>query len=101
MVETVTPGTSSGYGPAAVLVELHDRNPSLAAVTVLMSALFAGFLVGTATDPRTLAGEPVWLKPAKFAASIALFTGSLAWLTPHLAAPDGVVRTASRGIAAG
>jgi hypothetical protein len=101
MVETVTPGTSSGYSPAAVLVELNDRNPPLAAVTVLTSALFAGFLVGIATDPRTLAGEPVWLKPAKFAGSIALFTGSLAWLTPHLGAPDGVLRTASRGIAAG
>lgn len=89
------------FAPAAVLAGLRHRNPPLAAVTTLMAVLFTGFLLGLAVDPRTLAGEPVWLKPAKFAGSIALFTGSLAWLTPHLPAPDRVIRIASRGIAAG
>lgn len=101
MVETFTPEHASGSGPAALRSELRARNMPLASVTLLMAVLFAGFLVGLAVDPRTVGGEPVWLKPAKFAASIALFTGTLAWLTPHLPAPERVLRLASRGVAAG
>lgn len=101
MVETFTPGHSSGSGPVAVLSELRDRNRPLGTVALLVAVLFVGFLAGLGVDPRTLGGEPVWLKPAKFAASIALFTGSLAWLTPSLPAPERVVRLASKGVAAG
>lgn len=42
------------------------------------------FTIGLLIDPRTVGGEPAWLKPAKFAASIALLTGTLAWLAPSL-----------------
>jgi hypothetical protein len=90
--------TRTARGLAAAL---SQRNRLLAGVATLQSLLLAAFLVGLAVDPRTVGGDPVWLKPAKFAASIALFTGTLAWLTPHLPAPDRVVRTASRGVAAG
>lgn len=87
--------------PGGIASELARRNRPLTAVAVLQSLLLAAFLVGLAVDPRTVGGDPVWLKPAKFAASIALFTATLGWVTPHLPAPDRVVGLASRGVAAG
>jgi hypothetical protein len=46
----------------------------------LMLAALTASLAGLALDPRLVAGAPAWLKPAKFAASIALYTSTLAWI---------------------
>jgi hypothetical protein len=43
-----------------------------------MIVALVGALVGLAVDPRIVGGAPVWLKPAKFAASIAIYTFTLA-----------------------
>jgi hypothetical protein len=56
----------------------------LTATAISMLALLALSLVGLALDPRTITGAPAWLKPAKFAASIALFTLTLAWIFTYL-----------------
>jgi hypothetical protein len=45
-----------------------------------MLALLAGAVIGLAVDPRIITGAPAWLKPAKFAASIAIYAGTLAWI---------------------
>lgn len=37
-------------------------------------------LVGLALDDRVLTGAPIWLKPTKFAISIAVYSVTLAWL---------------------
>jgi hypothetical protein len=87
--------------PDALATELWHRNRALAAMAFLQTGLFAAFVVGIAADPRTLAGEPLWLKPAKFAGGIALFSGALAWLTPHFPAPAATIRRVSLGVAAG
>ena len=42
------------------------------------------FAVGLLIDPRLVGGAPVWLKPAKFAASIAIYTLTLAWIFQYL-----------------
>jgi hypothetical protein len=58
----------------------------LAGTAVLMLPFLALSLAGLALDPRTITGAPAWLKPAKFAVSIALFTVTLAWIFTHLPA---------------
>ncbi|WP_205596754.1 hypothetical protein [Halostella salina] len=88
-------------GPRALVAELRGRNFPLFAVAALNAVLFVGFVAGIAADPRTVGGEPVWLKPAKFAGSIALFTATLGWLSRHLPVKDATLRRASIGIAAG
>ena len=85
--------------PDEFLAELRRRNPLLFGVAAVQAALFGAFLAGLATDPQTVGGEPRWLKPAKFAGSIALFTGTLGWLSPRFSAPDRTVRRASIGVA--
>ncbi len=70
--------------PGAVARELWRRDGVLFAVATVHTALFGAFLAGVVLDPRTLGGEPVWLKPAKFAGSIALVSATLGWLGVHL-----------------
>lgn len=83
----------------SVAPTLRQRNPMLFRVATVHAVLFAVFLVGIPLDPRTVGGEPVWLKPAKFAGSIALFTGTLGWLSAHLPAPERTIRRVSLGLA--
>jgi hypothetical protein len=52
----------------------------LTATGLLMIAALGGAVIGLAVDPRTITGAAAWLKPAKFAASIALYTFTLAWI---------------------
>lgn len=52
----------------------------LTATGLLMILALAAALIGLAIDPRTIAGAPAWLKPAKFAASITIYTLTLAWI---------------------
>lgn len=87
--------------PFALLRELHRRNPLLAWIAALQVALFVAFLAGVALDPRTVGGEPIWLKPAKFAGSLALLAATLAWLTAHIPLADRTLRRVSYGVAAG
>jgi len=46
----------------------------------LMLVVLAGAIVGLAVDSTVITGAPAWLKPAKFAASITIYTVTLAWI---------------------
>jgi hypothetical protein len=52
----------------------------LTATGLLMLVVLSGAVIGLAVDPRIITGAPAWLKPAKFAASIAIYTFTLAWI---------------------
>src|SRR5271170_5329551 len=62
------------------LRRLWNQSAPLTATTALMLAAFAGSLLGILFDPRVITGMPAWLKPAKFAISIAIYSATLAWL---------------------
>ncbi len=53
---------------------LWKTDARLTAVGLLMIGLARRHGVGLVVDPRIIGGAPAWLKPAKFAASIAIFT---------------------------
>ena len=63
-----------------VLQRLWETSPELIVTAALMLIVLAGAIIGLAVDPRVITGAPAWLKPAKFAASIAIYTVTLAWL---------------------
>jgi hypothetical protein len=66
--------------------EVYRRDPVLALAGWLQVALLAGMLLAAAIDERQVLGLNVWIKPIKFAASIAIYLWTLAWLLEYL--PD-------------
>ncbi|WP_460504089.1 hypothetical protein, partial [Hymenobacter agri] len=80
---------------------LHRVNPVLSWAGWLNVAL-AGLALGLLfVDHRLVTGAPAWLKPLKFALSIAAFVFSLGWLLADLpAAAQRSVQLISWGVAA-
>jgi hypothetical protein len=66
------------------LETLWNSDRRLAALGLAMIALLAATGVALLVDPRQITGAPAWLKPAKFAASIAIYTVTLAWVFSYL-----------------
>jgi len=63
-----------------MLKRFWETSAPLTATGVLMTAVLAATVVGLVTDARLITGVPAWLKPAKFAVSIAIYTFTLAWV---------------------
>ena len=59
---------------------LWKGSAPLTAAGLLLIAALAAALTGLAIDPRIVTGAPVWLKPAKFAVSNAIYLFTLAWI---------------------
>ena len=66
------------------LKTLWDSDRRLTSVGILMVALLAPTGVALLLDPRQIMGALAWMKPAKFAASIAIYTLTLAWVFTYL-----------------
>lgn len=65
---------------ARLLARLWNGSAPLTFTGLLMIAALAVAVVGLLIDPRTITGAPAWLKPAKFAVSITIYTFTLAWI---------------------
>ena len=78
-----TPQTVA-WNPREIVEELWCRNPILFAVAAVNAVLFVAFSAGIVIDQTIVNGEPAWLKPTKFAGSIALVSATLSWVGIHL-----------------
>jgi hypothetical protein len=67
---------------------LTDASRPLVATALVMLVALVAFAAGLLIDPAVIAGAPAWLKPAKFAVSIAVYCLTLAWIFTWL--PDRV-----------
>jgi hypothetical protein len=86
MLTTTTSTPPLLQQPPTGWVWLRDLDRPLIATTILMAAGLVAALVGLWLDPRTITGAPAWLKPAKFAASTAVYSATLAWVFTYLPA---------------
>lgn len=62
----------------------YRGSPILTIVSGVMALLLIVATVGLVVDDRLVGGQPVWLKPAKFAISFVVYGLTLAWLMAHL-----------------
>ncbi len=62
-----------------MLKQLWRTNVPLTLTGLLMLPALAIAIAGLFIDPRIITGAPAWLKPAKFAVSIAIYVFTLAW----------------------
>ena len=88
MKPDTAPGLSVARLSEGFLAELFAREPLFAGTALFLSILAAMALIALYLDPRTLDGAGVWLKPLKFAVSLAVFLFTLAWFAAWL--PQGV-----------
>ena len=82
--------TPLGAHAAAVWADWRAREPRLVTFAVACLALGGVTGVAAAVDPRTLLGVSVWMKPAKFFVSTAVFALTWVW-------GAGMVRADRRG----
>jgi len=73
-----------GAALAAAWRRTAPTHRPLAISALATLALLALFVVGLWTDPRSIDGDPAWLKPTKFALSIAVYSFTLLWLLGHV-----------------
>src|SRR3954469_25368160 len=64
--------------------QLWNTHRTLTAVSLALGVTLALFGAGLIVDPRTIAGAPAWLKPAKFAASLSIYGLTLVWMFRYL-----------------
>src|SRR6516165_6091459 len=63
-----------------MLKRLWKTDAPLTATGLMMLPVLAILAVGLIVDPRLITGAPLWLKPAKFALSIAVYVFTVAWV---------------------
>jgi hypothetical protein len=76
-----------------------QTSPELVATAALMAVVLAGSIAGLAVDPTVITGAPAWLKPAKFAVSIIIYTLTLAWVFTFIPDSARTRRLIGRGTA--
>ncbi|MFJ3406982.1 hypothetical protein [Promicromonospora sp. NPDC090134] len=100
MTSPASPAPPAAKTPAALLTRAVRTNPPLAVTTLLTAVVLLVCLVGLAADPRQVLGEPTWLKPAKFAVSICVYSLTLVWLLTYVRGRRRLVVTVSWIVAA-
>ncbi len=76
-------------------------NPPLTALVLGMLALLIVSLVGLVIDPRIITGAPAWMKPLKFAVSIAVYAMTLLWMLTFMPDRPRLVGALSWGLLLG
>lgn len=84
--------------PGNILDKVWRRNPPLSILVLGSLAVLIVALVGLAVDPRVITGAPAWLKPAKFAISIAIYGATLLWLLSFVSGRSRLVAFLSWGV---
>jgi hypothetical protein len=78
--------SSQSFARAARFQLLHffregfELHPLLTLVGIANVLVLLAALIGIVIDPRIITGVPAWVKPAKFAISITVYTFTLLWL---------------------
>ncbi len=81
--------------PRPALARAWAANRSLTLLGVLMLVALAVALGGLLVDPRQITSAPAWLKPFKFAVSIAIYSFTLLWMLSFVQGRRWLVRTVS------
>jgi hypothetical protein len=96
MLSNVHPSTSSTrlhrLDPRPALRRALAINRPLALVGLAMLVALLGMLIGLLADPRVITGAPAWLKPAKFAISISVYSFTFLWLLSYIQGRPRLVR---------
>src|ERR687892_701015 len=88
----------SPSSPRELTAGVWRRNPPLVALVLMMAVVAAVALLGLVVDPRVITGAPAWMKPLKFAVSIAIYGATLLWMLTFIPDRPRLVATVSWGV---
>ncbi len=77
------------------LRQAWNFSPVLTLAGIFHLALVPVFAAAAIADPRIIAGAPAWIKPLKFAISIAIYTGTFIWLLTYVRGHRRLVQVAA------
>jgi hypothetical protein len=89
--------TASSFLPAprsadGLLLRAWAFSPLLTLAGLASLALIPLFILAALVDPRAITGAPAWIKPLKFAISVAIFSATFVWLLTFLQGRQRLVR---------
>jgi hypothetical protein len=87
--------------PGQAFRRLSAVNRLLTVVAAAHFGLLLFFIVGLLVDPRLVTGAPAWLKPAKFAFSIGLYSITVLWMLSYVSGHRRLVNVVASIIAIG
>ncbi len=67
-----------------MLQQIYNNDPAMTTLAFVLLALCVPCVAGIFLDTRQLNGAPVWMKPGKFAVSIAIYLLSIAFMRGYL-----------------
>lgn len=70
--------------PTSRLARLRHDAPAMTWLALVLAATVPALLLAQALDPRLVDGEGAWLKPMRFALSLSLYAGTLAWAARYV-----------------
>jgi hypothetical protein len=96
--ESQAPSRGSRLDPRALLHRSFTANAPLTILGLAMLLTLAGTMVGMVVDRQVITGAPAWVKPAKFAISISVYSFSLVYLLGFVQGHARLVRLISTAI---
>ena len=72
--------TKSDRNPVSFIKRMWQVHAPMTLLSLVTAGLTLFFVVGIFADSRLITGAPAWLKPAKFALSISIYTLTVTWL---------------------
>lgn len=85
----------SAFNFRQLLQITFNTNRALTLLGVMMLIILVASIFGLIFDTRTLAGAPIWAKPAKFGISIVLYSFSLIWLLSYIKGHPRLIKLVS------
>ncbi len=72
--------TRSNRNPVSFIKRMWQIHAPMTLLSLVTAGLTLFFVVGIFADSRMITGAPAWLKPAKFALSISIYTLTITWM---------------------
>jgi len=92
---TITHPTAARRSSTSPLRRAWSASPWLTLAVLTNLALIPVFAIAALVDPNLITGAPAWIKPLKFAISIAIYGGTFLWLLTFIQRPTRLVRLAA------
>jgi len=92
---TIAQPTHPSSTAGNLVLRAWSANPLLTLAGLANLALIPLFLLAALVDPRTITGAPAWIKPLKFASSIAIFSATFLWLLTFVQGRPRLVKWAA------